>query len=69
MKDNKFLGAYKKSKEFGRVFGAVAKDTSVDILDIQKYLKTGSDGVHLLEESHKLLGESVAKCIFRLGSN
>lgn len=59
-KDGKFVGAYAKSLQLADVLSNVAQAHECRMLDIQQYLKTGEDGVHLLPESHRLLGEKLA---------
>lgn len=60
IKDGKFIGAYTKSIELKEVLLKIGKENNCRVLDIQNDLKTGEDGVHLLEESHYLLGKSLA---------
>lgn len=63
LKNDKFIGARAKSVELKDVYKRVVKEKDVVLLDVQDELETGEDGVHLLESSHKLLGEKIAKLI------
>lgn len=59
----KYRGAYKKSVGLKKAFADVASKTGSLLVDIQKDLKLGNDGVHLLPESHKLLGDAIASLL------
>jgi len=56
----KFVGAHDKSVELKDVLALISKEYNCHLIDVQKDLKTGADGVHLLEGSHRLLGETLA---------
>lgn len=54
--NNKYLGAMQKSKDLNTIYGKLAKKYNCYFLGNDK-LYTGIDGVHLTEESHRLLAE------------
>jgi lysophospholipase L1-like esterase len=60
---NKYVGAYKKSKDLPRIYEQITKDTESLFVNIQEQLKTGTDGVHLLSESHTALAQAVLQSI------
>ena len=61
LKGDKYKGSYIKSIELKNVYKAVAKETNSKLLDLQDELKTGEDGIHMLAESHELLGRKLAE--------
>lgn len=63
LKDDKYKGAHEKSVQLKSVYSSIAKDTNSFIVDVQDELKTGEDGVHLLEGSHKVLAEAVVRVL------
>ncbi|NTW45428.1 MAG: hydrolase [Candidatus Moranbacteria bacterium] len=60
---DKYKGASEKSTDLRLVYRQVVDEVGVRFLDAQDSLKTGTDGVHLLSESHRLLAEQLAKMI------
>lgn len=54
--NNKYLGATQKSKDLNDIYKSIAKKYDCYFLENEK-LKTGIDGVHLTQESHKVLAE------------
>ena len=54
--NNKYLGATQKSKDLNNIYKSIAKKYDCYFLENEK-LKTGIDGVHLTQESHKVLAE------------
>jgi lysophospholipase L1-like esterase len=62
-KDNKFIGAKQKSIDLKEVLANVAKENECSLVDIQDQLLTGVDGVHLLAESHQVLGEAISRSL------
>jgi lysophospholipase L1-like esterase len=63
LKGNKYIGAHKKSLELKGEYKKIAQEMKCSIVDVQNKLLTGSDGVHLLPESHKLLAEEICRVI------
>ncbi len=61
--DNKYTGAYEKSIQLKDVYAKIAKEFKLKIVDIQDYMIVGVDGAHIIEESHKLLAESIKNVI------
>jgi lysophospholipase L1-like esterase len=59
----KFVDSNKKSIELKNVYKTIADETSSQLLDIQNDMKTGEDGVHMLIESHELLGNKLADLV------
>lgn len=62
-KGNKYAGAAEKSKELAALFEKIADKMDLIFLDSAVITNTGKDGVHITEESHRRLGEAVAKII------
>lgn len=58
VKDDKYKGAGKKSKELIELYRAYCNDNGIKYVD-NGDLETGVDGVHLTKESHKLLAEKL----------
>lgn len=54
--NNKYFGATQKSKDLNTIYGKLARKYNCYFLENDK-LNTGIDGVHLTEESHRLLAE------------
>jgi lysophospholipase L1-like esterase len=65
-KGNKYLGATEKSKQFGVLFKKVAEELSVEFFDAAPITQTGPDGAHITEDSHKMLGTTLAEIIQNL---
>ncbi|MUL39093.1 SGNH/GDSL hydrolase family protein [Gloeocapsopsis dulcis] len=60
-----FRGAETKSKEFGRLYEAVAQSYKCAFLDAAKYITSSNiDGIHLEANEHLKLGEKVA-CVVK----
>ena len=57
-KDNKYLGATEKSRELNSIYEVIAKRNNCYFLS-NDGLEVGIDGVHLTEESHRNLAESL----------
>ena len=63
--ENKFEGyegATEKSKQFNKVFGAMASKNSCAFIS-NEFLECGVDGIHLTEKSHKLLAQKLFEII------
>lgn len=59
-----FAGSPEKSVQLADEIEKVAHEEGCEFLDISKFAKTGEvDGLHLTEESHKNIGEKLAKII------
>jgi lysophospholipase L1-like esterase len=56
-------GSCEKSKALGTEFIKVAQDLGVEILDVRGKVVPGSDGVHLDEDGHMLMAETVRKAL------
>lgn len=60
-KDNgsgKYEGAYEKSLKFNEIYGEIAQRNNCYFVD-NNSLMPGIDGVHLTEESHRVLAEKI----------
>ena len=57
-KDNKYLGATEKSRQLNSIYEEIAKRNNCYFLS-NDGLEVGIDGVHLTEESHRNLAESL----------
>jgi lysophospholipase L1-like esterase len=60
MEGNKYSGANEKSKRLNDIYQQIAANNDC-LFCGNKGLETGIDGVHLTEQSHKLLAESLKK--------
>lgn len=56
MKNDKYLGAMQKSMSLNAVYEKIAQKYNCYFMSNEK-LETGIDGVHMTEESHKILAE------------
>ena len=61
-KENKYKGATQKSQDLNKLYENYCKENKIFYLN-NNDLQTGIDGVHLTEESHKLLATKLAKMI------
>ena len=55
-----FFGATEKSKQLNEIYKTLAQRYRCAFIGNEKLI-VGSDGVHLSEESHKYLGNELAK--------
>lgn len=62
-KDDRYKLASEKSEKLGKKFEELAKELRIEFLNLSKFTETGIDGVHINEESHKIVGENIAKLI------
>ena len=54
----KYEGALKKSEKFNEIYKKIAENNNCCFVD-NNLLETGIDGVHLTEQSHKILSEKL----------
>jgi lysophospholipase L1-like esterase len=66
LKGDKYKGATEKSLALGIIFEKIANDIGAIFVNIQDKLGTGEDGVHMLPESHEILGKELYKIIINL---
>jgi len=65
-----FRGAETKSKEFGRLYEAVAQSSKCAFLDAAKYITSSNiDGIHLDANEHLKLGEVVTGVVREIFQN
>ena len=57
-KDNKYLGATEKSRQLNSIYDEIAKRNNCYFLS-NGGLEVGIDGVHLTEDSHQTLAETL----------
>ena len=63
--DNKYKGATKKSQELNNIYKEIANKYNCYFLSNEN-LETGTDGVHLTKESHKLLASKLKEIINKI---
>lgn len=54
-----WIGSNKKSIALAEEFRKLAEELNVEVLDVNKLVKTGKDGVHLDEHAHKVIAEGL----------